>query len=238
MPPLYKPMKDFAEIASFFQNKCGIEIGGPSVFFKTKGFMPVYKKAKSIDVVNFASNTVWTGETDSSKGFVVNKKRIGNSYIFDAVDFTSIKNNSYDFVLSCNNIEHIANPIKAIEQWLSVLKNEGVLVIVAPRKEVNFDHKREITEFSHLMDDYKNNITENDLSHLDEILRNHDLTRDTYYKGTIEDFKERSLKNFENRCLHHHVFDLNVLIQIFEYFQLSVIKSIQLTNDYVIIGKK
>ena len=187
--------------------------------------------------MNFSSSTVWTGSIDDKKGFIIDGKQMGNQYILDAVDLTPMGKKQYDFVLSCNNIEHIANPMKAVEQWLSVLKPEGILVVVAPRKESNFDHNREIVKFDHLLSDFKNKTCEDDLTHLDEILKLHDLAMDAP-AGTIDQFKERSLKNVENRCLHQHVFDLDVLKKICEYFNLTIIKSIQLHGDYVIIGKK
>ena len=233
----YKKMKDFHDLEIYFHDKNGIEIGGPSGFFNKKGFMPVYRIMKSLDGVNFSSSTVWTGAIDEKKGFIIDGKLVGKQYILDAVDLTPIKNNSYDFVLSCNNIEHIANPLKAVEQWLTVLKKGGIIVIVAPRKEGNFDHNRETVKFDHLMTDYQNKIKEDDLTHLEEILACHDLEMDPP-SGTIEQFKERSLKNIENRCLHQHVFDLDVLEKICKYFNLSVIKSIPLLNDYVIVGQK
>jgi hypothetical protein len=43
---------------------------------------------------------------------------------------------------------------------------------------------------------------------LPEILEKHDLMRDVA-AGSIQNFQERSLNNFSNRCLHHHVFDEN-----------------------------
>ena len=233
----YEMMKNFKEIENFFHEKRGLEIGGPSLFFEKKGFMPVYDKLASLDGVNFSSSTVWTGKINEEKGFVINGKCVGKQYILDAVDLASVQKNFYDFVLSCNNIEHIANPMKAMKEWLSVLKLGGVLVIVVPRKEANFDHKREIVRFSHLVGDYENKIGEDDLSHLEEILELHDMEMGSSV-GTMKQFRERSLKNFENRCLHQHVFDLNVLEEMCRYFNLSVIKSIQLEGDYVIIGKK
>jgi len=191
----------------------------------------------ALDGVNFSSSTVWTGNIEEIKGFIVNGKSVGKIYIADATELTQIKDNVYDFVLSSNNIEHIANPMKAMEQWILKLKLNGILVIVAPRKEVNFDHKREIVEFSHLLEDYNNNINEYDLTHLEEILELHDLSMDPP-AGTLEQFKERSLKNYENRCLHHHVFDLNVLEQMCNFFKLTPILMKQKERDYIIMAKK
>ena len=139
--------------------------------------------------------------------------------------------------MSCNNIEHFANPIKAVEQWISILKPGGVLIIVAPKKEANFDHNRQIVKFDHLLYDYSHKTGEDDLSHLEEILRQHDLSLDPQ-AGSYEQFKERSLKNIENRCLHQHVFNLDILQKIFEFFNLLIVNKKQLSRDYVIIGQK
>jgi SAM-dependent methyltransferase len=232
-----RTIADFHQIEEFFIDKNGLEIGGPSSFFSKDGFMPVYNKMATLDNVNFSSTTIWTGKINEQSGFSINNKLVGKQYIADATDLTLLKSNCYDFILSCNNIEHIANPFKAIKQWITILNDGGVLVIVAPRKESNFDHNREIIKFDHLMSDYINDTKEDDLTHLEEILQLHDLKMDRP-AGRIEQFKERSLNNFENRCLHHHVFDLDVLKEIYDHFNLSVIKMIQLERDYMIIGQK
>jgi len=233
----YPQMNNFKSVEKYFKNKIGLEIGGPSKFFAKNGCMPIYPIVARLDGVNFSPKTIWTGSIDPSKGYLVEGKSLGKQFILDATDLSTLDKETYDFVLSCNNIEHIANPLKAIEQWLSVLKPNGVLVIVAPRKESNFDHNRDIVKFTHLLEDYNNNIQENDLGHLEEILKLHDLTLDPA-AGTIEQFRERSLKNFENRCLHHHVFDLNVLSEIYNYFKLSIVTKFEIDTDYVIIGVK
>ena len=41
---------------------------------------------------------------------------------------------------------------------------------------------------------------------LEEILALHDLSKDPQ-AGSAEAFERRSRLNFQNRCLHHHVFD-------------------------------
>jgi len=215
----------------FFIDKKGLEIGGPS-----GAFTSIYNIAKNIDGLNFSTSTVWSS-SNKELGYIISNKRIGNQYILDITDITNIKDNTYDFILSSHVIEHIANPMKAIEQCLSILKRDGVLVIIAPKKEVNFDHNRKTVTFDHVLDDYNKNTKETDLNHLDEILSLHDLSMDIP-AGTQEQFKERSLKNFENRCLHHHVFDLDILENIFKFFNLSIIKELVRYNEYVIVGQK
>jgi hypothetical protein len=87
-----------------------------------------------------------------------------------------------------------------------------------------------------MLQDYQSNIQEDDLTHLDEILKMHDLKMDKL-AGTFEQFKERSLKNFENRALHQHVFDMDVLKEIFVFFKLEIMFMYE-GVEFVIIGKK
>jgi len=230
-------IKEFYYIKKYFQNKTGLEIGGPSVAFMNDGYLPVYEIMKTLDGINFSSSTVWTGNIEESKGFIINGKKVGKMYIADATELSQIKNSAYDFILSSNNIEHIANPMKAMEQWILKLKPNGILTIIAPRKEVNFDHKRETVNFTHLTEDYNNAIDEHDLSHLDEILKLHDLSMDPP-AGTFKQFKKRSLKNYENRCLHHHVFDLKVLEEMCRYFKLTPILMKEQKCEYIIVARK
>jgi hypothetical protein len=127
--------------------------------------------------------------------------------------------------------------MKAIQQWLLKLRGNGILMIVAPRKESNFDHRRGIVKFEHILNDFNSNIAETDLTHIEEILELHDLKLDPL-AGTYEQFKIRSLNNFQNRCLHHHVFDLYILRKILEYFKLEIVHEENISSDYIIMGKK
>lgn len=49
-------------------------------------------------------------------------------------------------------------------------------------------------------------------------------------------FKERCLDNFNNRCLHHYVYDDNLLIEICNYFKCEYIyKNTQKLNRWFIM---
>ena len=91
--------------------------------------------------------------------------------------------------------------------------------------------------FEHLLTDYKNKVGEDDLTHIDEVLQLHDLSLDPP-AGTYENFKERTLNNYQNRCLHHHVYDLNLLVQICNHFNLTVVAKKSLTADHIIVATK
>lgn len=213
-----------------YHHKGGIEIGGPSFIFSN-----IYRICGKCDGVNFSKNTVWW-EMGTSNNYTYEGRNLGKIYIADATNLSILDNETYDFVLSSNNLEHIANPIKAIGEFCRILKKNGMLVIAVPMKERTFDHNRNFTTFEHLLLDYKNDIREDDLSHLPEIIELHDYDMDAACGGR-ESFKQRSQLNFENRCLHHHVFDEKSLRKIYQYFGLTVVEFDEVFGNYLIIGK-
>ena len=221
---------DYLQISDAVE-KNGIEIGGPSSIFG-----PIYDRCLSCDDVNFSSNTVWWMEDDTNNYYFEDKK-IGKVYIADATDMSCIENDKYDFLLSSNNLEHIANPIKALKEFVRVVNINGKVIVAVPDKEQTFDHNREYTSFEHMLNDYTNNIEENDLSHLKEIINEHDYSMDPQCGGK-ENFIKRAKKNYENRCLHHHVFCEESLKKMFEYvgMQVKIIEKIGI--NYWIIGEK
>lgn len=88
-----------------------------------------------------------------------------------------------------------------------------------------FDHRREISKFEVLKKQYEKNVGENDLSTLKEILKLHDLTKDPG-AGNLTNFYIRSLNNYKNRCLHHYVYNKELLIEICDYINCDFVYSI------------
>lgn len=215
-------LKKYRLISHFFAGKSGLEIGGPSDIFSSVGYIPVYQEANSVDGCNFSNSTVWEDTISEGNNYKHGNSLLGYQHIIDGTDLSALKTENYDFILSSHSLEHIANPLKAMKEWTRVLKTGGALCLVVPDKNFTFDHKRQVTSFSHLLDDYACNKAENDLTHLEEILQFHDLKRDVPAGGFTE-FKSRSLENHSNRCLHHHVFDFNLLVQIFKFLKLKMV---------------
>jgi SAM-dependent methyltransferase len=190
-------------------NKIGVEIGGPSSTGKI-----LYQNATTIDNVIFSANTIWSSHTDEYN-YYYNKK--GKVIINDAVNISLVQNECYDFCFASHSLEHIANPLKAIKEWLRIIKNDGYIIIIVPEKSCCFDHKRNYSQFSSLLAQYAKNVDEDDLSTLPEILMNHDLSMDAP-AGDFAAFTKRSLDNFNNRCLHHYVYNDALLMEISNYF--------------------
>jgi ubiquinone/menaquinone biosynthesis C-methylase UbiE len=214
-------IRNFNDWKQLVKNKSGIEIGGPSGIFSKNHFLPIYPYLKSLDGVNFSSQTLWEGEIEQGNNYKFGGKT-GYQFIAEGSDLRQIQSQTYDFLLSCNNLEHIANPLKALAEWKRVLKKGGALILILPKKESNFDHKRSVTSLEHVIKDYENNIDERDTSVIEEVLRLHDLNRDPK-AGNFENFKKRSENNFSNRTLHHHVFDTDLLKQMVEHIGMKTL---------------
>ena len=212
----------YALCMDLLRNKKGFEIGGPSPIFARDGILPIYKVAGTIDNCNFSEKTTWEGSLSEGANFYYDKsKPAGYQYIRDAANLQGIESGTMDFVLSSHNIEHIANPIKALREWLRILKENGVLILIVPHKDGTFDHLRPVSTLDHLIEDFEKETAETDLSHLDEILQLHDLEKDPGSNDFIE-FRKRSDKNYENRCLHQHVFNLKSVVQLVAYLGLEI----------------
>ncbi len=225
----YKLCRDLVE------NKVGLEIGGPSNWFMPKDILPVYQYVKSLDNCNFSPETIWDGKRES--GFTYqfySGKPKGYQYVLDTKDLNVIPTQKYDFILTSHVLEHLANPINALIEWIRILKNNGIMIIILPHKDGTFDRKRNVTTLMHLIEDYKNNTNESDITHLDEILKLHDLSKDPEAESYIH-FKNRSLKNTENRCLHHHVFNTFSAVNLIDFVKLQIISAEALFPYHIVI---
>lgn len=223
-------INDLLQIDSL-KGKAGLEVGGPSSVFAK-----IYAVCGSCDGVNFCADTVWWKEEENGR-YLYGKQDLGRVYIADATDLSDIASETYEFVLSSNNLEHIANPMKALSEFYRVAKKGGILIIAVPSKAVTFDHNRQFTAFEHLLEDYQKDTKEDDLTHLPEILEQHDYDMDPGCGGR-EAFLLRAEKNYENRCLHHHVFNEECLIKMFEYFNVEILETEELHGNYWIVGRK
>lgn len=207
----------------FVTDKCGLEIGGPSGAFTEGGILPVYQCIKGLDNIVFAGTTVWEGTRENGRTFTFRKdKPTGMNYITDATDLGGLTDGAYEFLLAAHCLEHLANPLKALHEWKRVLKPGSRLAVVVPNVRKTFDHRRQPTRIDHMLSDYQANVGEDDMTHVAEILELHDLRRDRG-AGTFEQFKARTLKNPQYRCIHHHVFDEHNSRALLEAADLNVL---------------
>ena len=181
------------------ENTEGLEIGGPTPYFVKSGLVPLYPILSRVDHCNI-----------SRENFNLQKLRCREEWEIDllTLDASNTDNlgRSYGVIFNSHVLEHIANPLKAIKSWKKNLAPGGYLLLILPYKKNTFDHRRKLTSFAHLLEDYTNQTKEDDMSHLPEILKFHDIDKDPSYQE-FEEFKEVALRNPDHRILHHHVFD-------------------------------
>ena len=220
---VHRRLRSARVVRRLVANKAGLELGGPTALFMRDGLLPLYGAVGALDNVNFSHRTVWEGSIDEGPTYVYDARRpAGTQFILEASDLRRIPAERYDFVLSSHTLEHTANPLKALREWIRVLKNEGVLVLVLPHKQGTFDHRRPVTALAHLVDDERRGTSEDDVTHLAEILALHDLDRD-HAAGDHASFRARSERNIENRCLHHHVFDTTLAVEMVNLVGMQVL---------------
>jgi SAM-dependent methyltransferase len=213
-----------AGLSDLIEGQTGLEIGGPSPVFRRRGLVPVYPRIARLDNCNFSPETIWEGHVQGGESFRYDPQRApGTQFFAEATQLSFARDNSYDFVLSSHTLEHSANPLKALHEWRRVLKAGGRMLIVLPHKDATFDHRRPVTSLAHLIEDFERDMGEDDLTHLPEILALHDLARDRA-AGTAEQFAARSAKNFENRCLHQHVFDTARAVELMDRAGLQILE--------------
>ncbi|MGA7218560.1 MAG: methyltransferase domain-containing protein [Candidatus Sulfotelmatobacter sp.] len=225
-------LRCFRLALSLVEGKSGIEIGGPTDVFQSgratlrsygwRTPLPIYDRIGSLDNCNFSSQTMWSTHADA---YHFSRLRPpGKNIIADGSDISTVADHTYDFVLSSHNLEHFANPVKALLEWKRITRQQGALILVLPDYRRSFDHRRAPTPVSHMLEDYTKKTGEDDATHLPEVLRLHDIARDgTLQTHTLEELRARSMNNLSNRILHHHVFDENNSVELLAAVGLEVL---------------
>ena len=227
------------------QGKIGLEIGGPSVVFQSScsreyGWsspLPLYEQVGSLDNCNFSRHTLWSTHGDIYR--FSRRRAPGKVIIADGSALATLTDHIYDFVLSSHSLEHFANPVKALLEWKRITRPGGSLVLVLPDYRRTFDHRRMPTAVEHMLDDYQLNMSEDDVTHVEEVLTSHDLAMDgTLKTGRWDELAARSRSNVSNRVLHHHVFDEHNSTELMLHVGLDIL-AVELAKPHhiVIVGR-
>lgn len=212
-PEFVEPLRD-AEV---------LEVGGPSALFGPGGLLPVYTVARSIDGCQWSAQTQWHGKQEPGSYEPVGADGAsGKLFITEGGTLAGIPDASYDAVISSHVIEHFANPLGALAHWRRVTRSGGHLLIVAPHVSGTFDHRRPVTTLEHLVGDYEAAVAEDDLTHLEEVLRLHDLARDPA-AGDRSTFEASRRDNVHTRLLHHHTFTGRSLLALLDHAGLEIL---------------
>ena len=192
-----------AQCRAALSGKRGVEIGGLSSMFGSKGTLPVYASFANLDNWNpYATHSTL-------------RECPGENVKIDGLELGKIPDNSVPFILSCHSLEHIANPLKALKEWKRILVPDGYLLLVLPHGDATFDHRRKKTTFEHIVQDYNVNMGEDDLTHMPEFAEydftgpgwSADFMPPGYGLKGEDELRERFKDNPRWRYMHQHVFD-------------------------------
>jgi SAM-dependent methyltransferase len=86
----------------------------------------------------------------------------------DAHGLSAIADKTFDVVVACHLVEHLANPIRALREFERVLRPGGRLVLIVPDRTRTFDSVRDPTPFAHLLDEFEREVTEVTAEHITE----------------------------------------------------------------------
>jgi SAM-dependent methyltransferase len=125
-------------------------------------------------------------------------------YVSDAHDLPKIEGSSLDYVCASHVLEHLTDPIKAISEWLRILKPGGILWLRIPDKRKTFDRNRERTKLSHLIDDFKKSVPVDDPTHVRDNNENTDPPR-----------------NGAHPYIHNHVWVPEDISELFDYINAN-----------------
>lgn len=190
-----------------FSGKIGLEIGGPSHLWR-KTF-PIYRWAKRLDNYDFSDYAIRHNKGVGRGRFRYFLHKSGDQYCGEN-ELQRLKEESYDFIVLRDVLEHTSNPLKMLETICNLTKIGGTVVVVTPNKLGTFDYARKYTTFKHIIEDFINDTQEDDGTHFQELKDlTHDHDRPQY--STREELYSIIDKNYKTREAHHHVFSLEVL---------------------------
>jgi len=116
----------------------GIEIGASRRDFGLRTQKGSYANVDIIDAETRAKEKGWS------------ESRLVN--ILSPGDDLPFKDEVFDYVFNSHVLEHIFDPIKAVEEWLRVVKKGGIIFMVIPHKERTFDKNRDLSPYQELIE--------------------------------------------------------------------------------------
>jgi predicted SAM-dependent methyltransferase len=122
---------------------------------------------------------------------------------------------SLDYFVASHVLEHLGNPIRALEEWTRALKPGGLLYLIVPDRRYTFDRPRRPTEVAHLFEDYERGTPDGDPTHVEEYAAMRELKPGQTREGLLEELLEE-LRSCRPMKIHHHVFEPGNLRELAE----------------------
>lgn len=119
----------------------------------------------------------------------------------DTDGLSEIPNDSFDVVIAAHVIEHLANPIRAIQEMQRVLRPGGKLVLIVPDRTLTFDSVRAATPFSHVFQEFISGVTDVSQEHVKEFCTSV-WSQPAFHPDLVREWHDPEKLNEERVALH------------------------------------
>lgn len=89
----------------------------------------------------------------------------------DGERLSRMADESQDFVIANHFLEHCGDPIGTLQNFLRVVRPNGILYMAVPDKRFTFDRDRPVTPLAHLFEDHHHGPERSRRQHFDEWVR-------------------------------------------------------------------
>jgi SAM-dependent methyltransferase len=168
------------------------------------------------------------------------KTKVSENVYLDFETMNGIEDLSLDFIVAAHVIEHVFNPIGAIDVSLQKLKKGGVLVLCVPDMRFTFDHMRRPTEINHLMADYLDGGEGTKLeAYLEHVRYVHPvLVKEEVPEEEIVDVAKKLME--VNLDIHVHCWTFPTFLEMLESlpFKLKILSYVSVENENIFVIEK
>ncbi|WP_448950913.1 class I SAM-dependent methyltransferase [Labrys neptuniae] len=224
-----------ALLSAHFIRGAGIEIGGlarPLI---------VPKSAK----VRYVDRMPAEALASTYAGQIAQENAVVPDIVDSAETLATIADGSQDFVIANHVIEHLENPLSFFRNASRVLKDGGVIYLALPNKEHTFDCHREVTPFSHLIEDFEKGPAASRRGHYEDYIRNSDTgqgrpvwSNEAAFRAQVEEFIADDVN------IHFHVWDIPAMIEMIQNLRshlglpLSLVAMLESASEGIFIIRK
>ena len=141
-------------------------------------------------------------------------KVVNVDVVTDAHTLAGIDDRSQDFVIANQVLEHMENPLQALENFLRVTKSGGIVFLSLPDKRYTFDVSRPPTRFEHILEDYRSGPAQSREAHYQEWIELVDKAPAAEMESRLD-----VMMNVLRYPIHFHVW---TQVEMFEMFNRAL----------------
>jgi len=126
----------------------------------------------------------------------------------DAARLAAFPDGSVDFVVANHVLEHMEDPLLALESFLRVLRPGGILFLTLPDARFTFDARRPRTTVEHLLRDHREGPEVSRIAHFEECARIVECVPEEKVPERLREFAAQPER------IHFHVWELETFMEL------------------------